>query len=273
MTHIPFILFNYKNELEPLWTCIESLLQIMQILYSRSISENDVKTLEKLIEAHLSSVIEIFKQGLTPKQHFLTHYPSLIRLNGPVIHNWCMRMEGKHRFFTEIADRNNQYGNVPFTLSQAHQKHMAEVEFPLKNTYNPAKIRKTVEQNILDIIDEDGTCIQIDKVYSINFLEYNDFQYRPGLMLVHSNTFYEIVHILSNSLDYWFVCLPYEAIRFDKFLNSLEVKKLTYSHHIVMKHSDLENKLSYEIKYLLDSKYIQSNTLELKASNFLSNRN
>lgn len=92
-------------------------------------------------------------------------------------------------------------------------------------------------------------------------------------MLVQSNTFYEIVHILSDSLDYWFVCLPYEVIRFDTFLNSLEVRKLNYKGYRVIRHSDLENKLSYEIKHLFDSKYIQSNTLKLKGGHFLSNRN
>lgn len=58
MIHIPFILYEYREQLETVWTFIESLLEIMQIIYSRRISENDLLKLENLIEKHLLTLIE-----------------------------------------------------------------------------------------------------------------------------------------------------------------------------------------------------------------------
>lgn len=55
----------------------------MQIVYSRVITEEDVKRLEKLIKRHLELVISVFKRSLIPKHHLLTHYPRVIRKTGP----------------------------------------------------------------------------------------------------------------------------------------------------------------------------------------------
>lgn len=70
MINLPFILYDVKNELEEVWICVQSLLKVMQIIYSNSIRESDVRNLNELIKTHLESHAEKFKGNLKPKHHF-----------------------------------------------------------------------------------------------------------------------------------------------------------------------------------------------------------
>lgn len=85
MVHMPFIFFDKKEEFNPFWEPVESLLKSMQIIFSPVITERDIKLLEKYIEQHLKGVLKVFKCTLIPKYHFLVHYPELIRKMGPLV--------------------------------------------------------------------------------------------------------------------------------------------------------------------------------------------
>lgn len=269
MIHTPFMLYKYQHKLEPVRICIESLLQIMQILYSTSITEDDVVILENLIEVHLSSIIEKLDMQLFPKQHFLTHYPSIIRSNGPVLNNWSMRMEAKHSYFTKIAHSTNNYVNIADSLAKAHQKHMFNTEYSYSDRYEASKRRKTFLQ--LDISNlVDTTDMIIDEMFSLDFFSFNDIEYRIGLVLADQNKFQEITYILSNGTDYWFVCNSLRVKSFNQFLNSFEVEKSESTNvvYTLINHSDLSNKNSYEKKYLNCMTFIQANTLDLTREHF-----
>ena len=47
---------------------------------------------------------------------------------GPLVHFWCMRFEGKHSYFKDLAQRVRCYKNIPKTLSRCHQ-HMMSYTF------------------------------------------------------------------------------------------------------------------------------------------------
>lgn len=121
MVNLPFILFDVKDELKEIWICIQTLLKIMQILFSNSIRESDVQTLEEAIESHLENYIDIFKKKMKPKHHMLTHYPTIIRNSGPVKDFWMMRMEAKHKFFTEHTKKMKNFIDITKTLALKHQ--------------------------------------------------------------------------------------------------------------------------------------------------------
>lgn len=91
MIHLPFIFAEFKDRFEEVWICAESLLKLMQICYSKEISENDLERLTLLVKIHLKSLIDLFKVPLLPKHHYLIHYPSAIRKMGPLINYWMMR--------------------------------------------------------------------------------------------------------------------------------------------------------------------------------------
>lgn len=99
LLNIPFILYQFKSKLLPIWDSVETLLQIMHIVFSSKLTEDDIDRLTGLIEYHLKIIIEKFDEELRPKYHLLLHYPRTIRKMGPVSLMSTMRHESKHQFF------------------------------------------------------------------------------------------------------------------------------------------------------------------------------
>ncbi|CAF1654059.1 unnamed protein product [Rotaria magnacalcarata] len=62
---------------------------------------------------------------ITAKVHFITHYPELIRRNGPPRNYWCQRFEGKHLYFKKLALRSSNFKNISFTLAKRHQLRLS----------------------------------------------------------------------------------------------------------------------------------------------------
>lgn len=102
------------------------MLEILKILLSYEITGCDVIELEKYITDHLSCIKYVFNKNFTPKQHFLTHYPRVIREMGPAIPLWTMRYEGKHVLYQK-SNLFRNFVNVCKTLSERHQQMMSIV--------------------------------------------------------------------------------------------------------------------------------------------------
>ena len=41
---------------------------------------------------------------------------------GPLVRSWCMRFDGKHNYFKDLAHRVKCFKNIPKTLASRHQK-------------------------------------------------------------------------------------------------------------------------------------------------------
>lgn len=77
------------------------------------------------IEIHLKSIVVDYGETLLPKHHFITHYPSVIKKLGPLIHTWAMRYEAKHREFIKDVPVINNYKNLCKTLANRYQTKMS----------------------------------------------------------------------------------------------------------------------------------------------------
>ena len=86
------------------------------------VSKSVLSFLEGIIFQFLTRYSEVFGTGaLTPKHHFLIHYPRLIGMDGPLRHLWCMRFEAKHQYFKSIIASLGNYINVTNTMANRHQ--------------------------------------------------------------------------------------------------------------------------------------------------------
>ena len=70
---------------------------------------------------------------------------------GPLIRLWCMRYEGKHKQFKQVA-RRSTYKNVCLTLSKFHQRQQA-FELSCNNAFATVHIETGAsELNLLDTV-------------------------------------------------------------------------------------------------------------------------
>ena len=89
-------------------------------------SVESVAYLDLKISEHRHRLQEVFPHfRLTPKHHFLEHYPALIEAFGPIVGLWTMRFEAKHKFFKRVVRFSSNFKNVLLSLSTKHQLMMA----------------------------------------------------------------------------------------------------------------------------------------------------
>lgn len=266
MTHIPYVLSHLKSKLLNVWPVITTLLQIMQIVYSRVITEEDVKRLEKLIKKHLELMISVFECLLIPKHHILTHYPRVIRATGPPLNMWSMRYEGKHKFFTSLANRTNNFINIYKTLAMRHQAMLLITDNPYNDHIESAKIQKPFKgdsEKYKPVMASKAIAVD-DNSYLVNYLKVNGIEYKQGLLIKIDSNFYEIEFILYNSNNFYvLINRSYKILKFEEFYNSL-VLEINNDFLTIFQLNKLDGDTkSYEKIFFNGKIFIKSNNLSL----------
>lgn len=272
MVNLPFIFYDLKQELARIWIYVESLLKIMQILFSNSIQETDLDELQKQVQVHLSSYRDIFKSNLKPKHHFLTHYPTVIKKSGPVKNFWMMRMEAKHKFFTEHTEKIKNFKNITKSLAFKHQRMIANASINYGNHVKESERKKTLEDLALKLkLSELFNTKLTDKFDTLTFLEIDGIEYRPGLFLVKDKCFLRISQVISNGKKmYYFNCLPYIAKQFHDFSNSFEIiQSSTHEYPYLISYDSLKIRETFEFVQIDMKMFIKAETLDLRIKNFV----
>lgn len=265
MIHTPFIFRNYRSKIsDDYWRAMENLLQIMQIIYSSCIRDADIQRLECRIEEYLKFVVDVLNQNLTPKHHNLTHYPNMIRRVGPLIHFWMMRAEAKHKVFTDMIARTNNYRNLPLTLANQHQEIFCN---KIDSYSNKIELSKT-KYNIIKASDYERYkfCLpQNEGLFALKFLTYNSREYRPGLIIIlNGDIIYEIIHILQIENEIVLLCHPYIIVGFISSFNSIEIRKdPSYQNSRMIPIHGLENQKTYGKIVVHDKRFIIADTLDV----------
>jgi hypothetical protein len=127
------------------------LHQLNELIMSDEFSPGDVLEFEHLLVDYFElrrRCLEQYPmtfQKLTPKAHFLEHYPNQVVRYGPLSAVWTARYEGKHREFVSFSDSSKNCINLTKTISTRHQKRQAsrcfagmfsapDIQFPSKMT-------------------------------------------------------------------------------------------------------------------------------------------
>lgn len=264
--HLPFIFINSMEKLADIWCAMESLLQALQIIYSSCIRDSDIIRLQNCLQRHLSYLTDDVGVKLTPKHHFTTHYPNLIKKIGPLIHTWMMRFESKHKVFTDIAKRTNNFKNLAKTLANRNQEHTHAIRnhaFKIdvqksKSTYDIVKCAKFDQYKfILATLLTDG------RLLALKFLNCGPFQYRAGLMLIDKKRIFEIIHVVQQNEQNLLVCQKYQLLQFNYILNSIEIEEYDTPEYKLLYIDRLENKKTFDKIFHKNKSYIIADTLEV----------
>lgn len=192
--NLPFIFYEKKDKMQDVWHLLTLLLQIIQIIFSTEISENNLERLSNLIPKFLDGSVKN-SISLTSKMHNMIHYVTVIRKMGPLIHMWTMRAESKHKIFTNISRSTNCFKNITETLATRYQQ-MAYLQVDMfSNKMVPSK--------------------------------------RKGLMLILDESILEISEILDAENIFLLVCSRYKLNTFNTDLNSIEISKIENEYKLV----------------------------------------
>lgn len=224
LRNLPFVFIDQKDKLGDVWTMMIDLLRIMQILFSVSIPEYYLVQLGELIEKHLGD-LKSHGLSLLFKHHILIHYPNVIRRIGPVIHSWMMRYEAKHKVFTTRAHTTNNFINIAKTLAYSHQEKMCLVDH-FECDFIPSKKNKNInkccdyEKYINHFHDR-----RTDDIFVLDFLHYNSYEYRQGLIIISNQNVFVINLVLHDigKNEFLLLCNQIEINGFEDSLNSFKI--------------------------------------------------
>lgn len=278
--HLPFILqetleahhntLEKKRKLDIAWMCIEYLLKIMQIVFSESIQETNVNDLKEYIDIFLNSVKEVFEVNLTPKLHFLTHYPNTIKTMGPLKFIEMRRGEAKHRQFTNYVNQSKNFKNVTKMLAFMHQR-----SFPVTNAYKDGVEISKKTWNVMEFAEKNPTIKNYITLLQRHFGNLNNFIvpykvtlnsriYKEGFLLNANNKFYKIVLLLLQEKQVYFCCQPYEVLKYSSFSNSYMINKSLNANPVIINLKNLKNNRCYEEQILYGQSHIILDTLDIK---------
>lgn len=141
---------NYDN-CSHLVSLLTLLHQLNEFMLLDAAAPADAATLQELIVKYFRTREKcVNKYGakiflkLTPKYHFLEHYPEQLLLFGPFNCVWTARCESKHRDFVNFLESSKNYINILKTMAWKTQKRLAArsyTGFFTERIYNfPAKL-------------------------------------------------------------------------------------------------------------------------------------
>lgn len=222
------------------WSLYLLLKQIISIITSTNMNSPKIIELTKLIQDHHELYLRLFPDSnLTPKFHFMLHWPNIIEKTGPPVLLWSMRYESKHREMKSSANVVSSRINISKTLAIKNQLKLCE-RFMSNRGFEPKIITgKSFECSTLDDLDFDDIyrCLLSSKGYETQLTVTNSIsilntKYKTGDVIIISYedkipSFGIIQNIVVNSKKD--ICFGYKIATvtcYDKHLASFELNIL-----------------------------------------------
>ncbi|CAB4007939.1 uncharacterized protein LOC110246895 [Paramuricea clavata] len=240
------------------WALFSDLMQIVDLLFSPVVEKGTPIYLRLLISEYLDQFKKMYPNvRLIPKQHFMLHYPNQIKRFGPLVHNWCMRFEGKHHYFKLLAQNVRCFKNITKTLATRHQRlqcyWLSEPDGFLRNEteVGPGKVLQ-----LKDLQDEERRSLlhtyDLDQDSSLTLIDWAKIcgdKYAKGMVVVYQQFIFPEFLMLHNifmlpNMDVVFSCKKMQTIAFNSRMRSYEViiadEFLSVSHSSLVDHYPLD---------------------------------
>ena len=197
--NLPIIIVNYlsilRDNIPSFWEVFllfisdtVNKISVSEILFSFTIKNDQITYLSYLIGNFLYLFHIEYPDKMTPKMHYLLHYPRRLCLFGPLRHLWCMRFESKHNYFKRLCHIISNFKNITFTLSKRHQ------------------MRQCAELNSYDCLrnnEDEKNGIIISTLYFPKSVQDELFNYfRYNVSEIFKATSVSINHVTYNVEDY-----------------------------------------------------------------------
>ena len=188
---LPVILSDVVEVFEDIWELYLLLSEIMELVFAPRIERFMLSHLNSLIEKFYSLFASRAPEYITPKFHYLLHYPRLILQYGPLQNLWCMRFESFHRKLKKVAKQCPNFKNVALTVASRVQlgkcyefsegSCLSETEtFGEKKIINPSCLR----DDVINFLETELSFDPNQQIYSVSFVCANGVHYRSNLIFV-----------------------------------------------------------------------------------------
>ena len=183
---LPYLVARNIPDGDDHWKCYLKLLKIIDFALAPIVSRDVCALMKVLIEEHHMMFVELYPdRSVTPKMHYMTHYPEQILALGPLVRTWTMRCEAKLHLL-KCAGRVSNFKNISQSIATRHQRWMCfelsssgVLESPVEcgpvSSMNPLNAESTVlKDQILKIVPtiSDNVLVSRVKWTKINGITY-----------------------------------------------------------------------------------------------------
>lgn len=102
-----FIVGDLVPEDAPEWLVYVLLREIISLVLQKKIHRSTHHLLKDLVSEHHTEFQSVFNKKLTPKLHFMVHYPRAMEMLGPISNISSMRFESFHCIFKNVIKNSN----------------------------------------------------------------------------------------------------------------------------------------------------------------------
>lgn len=279
---IPFMFDTLRSDkrVNPLLCLFSQLIRILQIASSTTITERMLIELECLTKIFLDKskdglgkwdpvTKKITKFKLTPKAHWLLHYPDVVRMLGPLFPLSTMRYEAKHPFFKKLCRLISNQNDLLHFLAIKHQEWWT-MQWSQSQNMNEIDGSKEYDIDEFDVLPHQNGLWK-----KLTFLKYF-FVLHPGYFVSVEKTigdpmFYKIAKIYSNTngneKKYYLQCISINTT-FDEFYNGYEINNesshFTYIDIETMKNTEAYEKWKSKSSFSKEYLFCKKNCVYLK---------
>ena len=192
------------------------------------------------IEDHHTLFKKLFPaQNLTPKHHFLVHYPFMIEKVGPLINCWCMRYEAKHAIAKCLATVVGNFKDIAKTVAERHQITQCHRWFtdgvgqkPVIRNAATQLIRET--EGCATLLSKLPTLCEVDEIMVTKSICLQGTEYRSGMSVNISvqdcmPSFGKLIDVYCIGSDIYLFGTMWETLGFDDHFYAYEDHTYTVS--------------------------------------------
>jgi hypothetical protein len=172
------------------WQLLILLLEILDIVFAPKVNEGLSIYLAYVIAEHHELLSQLYpEKKLTPKHHFLIHYPTALIKCGPPSRYWCMRFEARHNFFKKAARVTNCFKNISKTLAKRNQLAFANAlishtVFTCKPVVGPSVEKLVGSLECGQILSDSLKLSNAENVYVAKWVQVGHYAMKPKCVVV-----------------------------------------------------------------------------------------
>lgn len=208
---LPIMIKHLVPEKDPVWSFLLKVVYLNDLLNLDSYSDVDIEKLRKAITDHHKTFLRLFpNECLTPKCHFLLHYPDIIKKMGPPKKNNCYMNEMKHKLLKRIAKNVNSRRFLPLTLGKKiallESKQKVQRQKLSLSEYTNLKIVKN--RALEEILAEHRRLLAKSSIDEENItiykkLSFRDQVYKIGNVIAsNKSTFFKITSLIKQDNNF-----------------------------------------------------------------------
>ena len=199
--YIPVLIGEFVPEGCQHWRLVLLLREIALITSAKKICASSLDYLDSVVSEHNQLYLDLFKDPLKPKFHYLLHYKDIILKSGPMSHLWSFRFEAKHQTLKEYANVCKSRVDICMSIANRIQMMMAASLNSAKTCNISPSLSKKTSENSYKILEYRGIRCKVDNFILV---DYNDNYPTFGKIKSISYTNNKIVidTLLYKTLDY-----------------------------------------------------------------------